>query len=774
MKKILTLLFLTIFIYSDGLTFEEIEKLKKLYGYSDTDILAEIEAAGGVEKIPGIYVKLKGLGFSKSVIRQMLLNVTVNATALPQRIAKHYKQRMIMPNIRILSIGINTYTDSDAFPTLFAARPDAEDFVKELLSLGVPQQNVELLTDDNATQENIAAAVDRLTKYSETVYVFFSGHGLNIKGSFYFTCHDTQKDDILGTTYAMSMLKEKLSSAQCKHTVIFLDACHSGASKNPRFNTKRKKRPKNPEQPQFEEASLLWDQQGHDNVGNLKKIEKPIFLVMSCGANQVSQQGQGTKNSVFTHYLLEGMRGKADSNSDKIVDALELSEYVRSKVFRQTYKQKPDYTQSRGWQPEHFKKAGLHLSDLINVRRIVRLEVTPESTSCKMRGSLHFTVKGVRANGERYTPKITWKAQHGKIDSNGWYTAPNRKGSDKVIAISQENNEIEKEVYITIKSEELARLEIIPSFAKLKPGEQVQFRVNGYDSSGQLMYNLNNLSWSKSGGELDWNNIYTAGSIPGDYSVTVDSNNDVSARASIEIEHKVMTLSGFTFLYEKTYSCGQTHTVKEYRHDRTGMEFVLIPGGSFIREGNRVTLSSFLMAKYEVTQEVWQGVMGNNPSSFKGGKLPVEDVSWTDSKSFCDKLGLRLPTEAEWEYACRAGTTSDYYCGNLMDGNYAWYSNNSNNKTHEVGQKYPNAFGLYDMMGNVWEWCADWYGTYPNSATTNPQGASSGRFRVYRGGSWDYNAWNCRSANRGYYSPDLRFSNVGFRPCVTWKKLSEK
>ncbi len=178
-------------------------------------------------------------------------------------------------------------------------------------------------------------------------------------------------------------------------------------------------------------------------------------------------------------------------------------------------------------------------------------------------------------------------------------------------------------------------------------------------------------------------------------------------------------------------------------------EFVKIPAGEFMMgdkdDGpiHRVKISQgFEIGKYEVTQALWEAVMGNNPSRFKGSDLPVETVSWEDAQQFISQLNsqdkryqYRLPTEAEWEYACRAGTTGDY-AGNLYE--MAWYENNSGNQTHPVGQKKPNAWGLYDMHGNVWEWCADWYDSdyYRNSPTTDPQGPSTGSSRVHRGGVW--------------------------------------
>jgi formylglycine-generating enzyme required for sulfatase activity len=162
--------------------------------------------------------------------------------------------------------------------------------------------------------------------------------------------------------------------------------------------------------------------------------------------------------------------------------------------------------------------------------------------------------------------------------------------------------------------------------------------------------------------------------------------------------------------------------------------------------------------------------MGNNPSYFKGcDSCPVEQVSWDDVQEFINKLNAkndgfnyRLPTEAEWEYACRAGTTGDY-AGNL--DSMAWYGSNSGSKTHLVGQKQPNAFGLYDMHGNVWEWCQDWYDAnyYKNSPSTDPKNTSTGSGRVLRGGGWDDDARDCRAADRYGGTPGDRGNDLGFR-----------
>ena len=220
------------------------------------------------------------------------------------------------------------------------------------------------------------------------------------------------------------------------------------------------------------------------------------------------------------------------------------------------------------------------------------------------------------------------------------------------------------------------------------------------------------------------------------------------------------------------------------------MKMVLIPAGFFLmgspdseqghikEEGpqHEVTLSRpFYLGVTEVTQAQYQAVMGVNRSQFKGATNPVEMVSWYDATEFCKKLSeetgqaVRLPTEAELEYACRAGTATAFSFGD-DDGalrDYAWYAANSGDRPRPVGQKKPNAWGLYDMHGNLWEWCADWYGEYPKGAVTDPQGPASGKVRVLRCGGYFFNPKGCRSASRYFYLPDDRGTNFGFRVVVS-------
>lgn len=186
---------------------------------------------------------------------------------------------------------------------------------------------------------------------------------------------------------------------------------------------------------------------------------------------------------------------------------------------------------------------------------------------------------------------------------------------------------------------------------------------------------------------------------------------------------------------------------------------------------HHVTVSNFRIGKYEVTQCEWEAVMGENPSYFKGSNRPVENVSWDDCQKFIAKLNrvtgkrFRLPTEAEWEYAARGGNKSKgfTYAGSNNLDEVAWHDGNSDCKTHDVGTKCPNELGLYDMTGNVGEWCSDWFGAYSSAPQTNPGGSSSGSYRVSRGDSWDGDHWRSFVSWRFCDFPELGDSRGGLR-----------
>ena len=256
---------------------------------------------------------------------------------------------------------------------------------------------------------------------------------------------------------------------------------------------------------------------------------------------------------------------------------------------------------------------------------------------------------------------------------------------------------------------------------------------------------------------------------------------EAEARARAEAEARAKVEAGERKIKEEP-----TKTI--YLDNGVSLTMIGVAPGSFMMGSEngydsqkpvyRVTLTKpYYLGETEVTQAQWRAVMGNNPSYFQGDDHPVEQVSWDDAMAFCQKLNdegrapkdwkFTLPTEAQWEYACRGGNKSRGYTYSGSDdvGEVAWYGNNSGRETHAVRQKEANELGFYDMSGNVFEWCLDWYrsGSYSSGAVTDPQGPQSGSRRVLRGGGWDSGAQFCRSAYRFSFSPGHRNFSCGFR-----------
>jgi formylglycine-generating enzyme required for sulfatase activity len=278
--------------------------------------------------------------------------------------------------------------------------------------------------------------------------------------------------------------------------------------------------------------------------------------------------------------------------------------------------------------------------------------------------------------------------------------------------------------------------------------------------------------------------------------VKLNANEDLIVEMKLKAKTVVIPKAHISMVRKETAIDDQRE--KSFTN-RFGMTFMFIPSGQFMmgspeseserkrnEQQHRVNLTHhYYMQTTEVTQGQWQAIMGNNPSTFEncGDRCPVESVSWNDVQEFVKKINTmdsgrnyRLPTEAEWEYAARAGTTTRFFWGNRADCTRANYGNRwlseecksiNPGKPKPVKSYTPNSWGLYDMHGNVWEWCQDWYGDYSTGNVINPTGPSTGSYRVFRGGSWNNNfATNCRSANRIWFEPEGRYASLGFRLCA--------
>ena len=304
---------------------------------------------------------------------------------------------------------------------------------------------------------------------------------------------------------------------------------------------------------------------------------------------------------------------------------------------------------------------------------------------------------------------------------------------------------------------------------KLQTGKEISIST---DQSGDKIYvDGNYLGLSPISACLSYGNHEVKAERDGK---TVSKNIEVS---QVETHGRVSS----TDKCELTFFGNQTITVKGVSFTMIAVEGGAFKMGATSEQGSdadndekpvhNVTLSDYYIGETEVTQELWQAVMGTNPSYSKGNKKPVEKVSWDDCQEFIRKLNqltgknFRLPTEAEWEYAARGGNKSKgyKYSGSNSIGDVAWYTDNSGSKTHDVKTKQANELGIYDMSGNVYEWCQDWYGSYSSGSQTNPTGPTSGSFRVLRGGSWSDYASFCRVSYRDCSDPDSRYYNGGLR-----------
>ncbi len=330
---------------------------------------------------------------------------------------------------------------------------------------------------------------------------------------------------------------------------------------------------------------------------------------------------------------------------------------------------------------------------------------------------------------------------------------------------------------------------------RIVEGWPASFEVQGFDRDGDALAAY----WKQLDGEppevFPGPRLELSGLGPGDHTLTVWLDDARGARSdpyahAFRVDPQAPPTPAPTPFVTPAPPPPTSSAGADYTESAGGAEIrmIWIPGGPFqmgspASEAGRdddegpvhsVALDGFWMAQTETTQGQYRAITGASPSSFSGSAdLPVEQVSWEDAVAFCDKLSrlagrtYTLPTEAQWEYACRAGSQAAYCFSNSESqlGDYAWYGSNSGSKTHPVRQKLPNDFGLYDMHGNVWEWCADWYADdyYAASPSRNPAGASSGSYRVDRGGSWYGTPWNCRSANRDGYTPVIRLNFLGFR-----------
>jgi formylglycine-generating enzyme required for sulfatase activity/uncharacterized caspase-like protein len=611
---------------------------------------------------------------------------------------------------KALLIGVSQY--EAGLPPLAAAPKDVAAMLRVLQSpeLGAFDEVKTLIDPD---LEAMQTAIDRLfqsCQKGDLGLLYFSGHGITDDSDrLYLATRRTGKDTFRSTAVSASFIQGIMRDRgyQRQH-VLILDCCYSGA---------------------FAEG---WLAKSVDiNLKPQLEVEGSVVLTSST-ATQKSYEDKEGELSLYTNYIVQGIEsGAAESDGDGMISADELHEYAKRHVQSAKPAMKPE---------------------IYGIRQGIKIRLAKARIDAKLE---------YRRLVERY-------AENGEISFVG----------QDILEVQRERWGLSDEVAIAIENEVLE-----PDRKRLKNLARYQKSLErvvkqGLPLSTKILGQLKDLQ--------DISSIHQQ-FIPVDVKPSLQAT--TVAKSIVIKEEPVIVIQK------------QAAPILKFEiGNGINLEMVYIPSGKFTMgyppeekgQDNEhsqikdVNVSAFYIGKYQVTQAEWQAVMGNNPSYFKGNpQNPVEQVSWDNAQEFCKNLSqkmgkeFRLPSEAEWEYACRAGTTTAYSFGDNASllGEYAWYWDNSGSKnpvgrrakTHPVGQKQPNPWGLYDMHGNVWEWCQDSYEKYGGENDLIRKAGKAitkendNRSRLLRGGSWHDGAWNCRSAERNRFIASLRYFHFGFR-----------
>lgn len=626
-----------------------------------------------------------------------------------------------------LVVGINEYSN---VPALQYASADAKGLYNALIKAGFPSDNIMLMTDTATgpmypTRGNLRARINQLATLVEkedVLLVFFSGHGTEKNGQGYLVPIDGSTTDV-SSLVPLSWVKKTLETSGAKHRLLILDACHSGAK--------------------------AGDAAASPAKAMLSSLSGAAFATLSsCDTDQLSYEDKESGHGVFTSAIIEGLSGAADKqaqgNNDNIVNATELWAYAALKT--------------KQWGIRNGKTQTPVLKGnfkgLIEIARFKSLKELKEQKD-KLRKKLEMMEQLNRNSAAEELRKEIAKLETQLNSISGGVEGIT--GSDEVQlaytrykAAKKQVDDLEDLLAEKLKvyqptSRAIARIKerMKSAKAELEAALDTKYQANA------IMYEA--LQTQIVAKKVQYDEL-TKELLP-----TAAQVKKLAVDISEMMDKQQIYIRGYVEVNAKTNSIG--------------MKLIWIPPGEFMmgssdgesdeKPVHQVSISKgFWMGIYEVTQAQYRSVMGTNPSEYKGDSNPVEMVSWKDATEFCKKLSEKegriytLPTEAQWEYACRAGSTPAFSFGvdSCRDReDYAWYSNNSGRKLHPVGQKRPNNFGLYDMCGNVEEWCRDYYngGYYTKGIVVDPENTQSTKSgRVLRGGSsWSF-SYYCTSYTR--------------------------
>jgi formylglycine-generating enzyme required for sulfatase activity len=670
---------------------------------------------------------------------------------------------------RAILIASSEFPEEPSLQTLRCPKNDVTGLAEALTS-----PDFGLFTDPltfiNQPSHATLRAINRVFKEAnrdDQILIYYSGHGKpDAAGHLHLATSDTEVDSLETSSIAVGTLRQLIDNYACKQVAMILDCCFAGA------------------------VGKDFLKSGVDDHLKQTFRGRGIYILTASTATQTAREKEGDDYSLFTKHILQGIRqGGAGHNDDGLISLDDLYEYVKTRVpkeapqyptkwefgvqgnslfiaraaktfgadrlraFKQKIKDDEDYLL-----PEVFEQAYRVIRENQPKRDRDFFALLEELCDGRTRHG-DFNSRWLRLapaalpEQEKNAPPRQEKEPQTPIRSGvdvddiseriTWWVIDEFK-KDQGIDLS-------KDSHATLRLKEAAEKARIELSSLMETEINLPFIAVDKSEPKHLVMKVTRAHFERKG--------LQAGKTPAPVTVTPPQERKTPARKPVE----------------------------SFTDDLNGipLEMIFVPGGSFKmgspngegddneRPQHDVTVQDFYIGKYQITVAQWQAVMSNNPSWIKGDRaLPVENISWNDAKEFCEKLArmtgkiYRLPSEAEWEYACRAGTTSAY-AGDLKA--MAWYGKPIIGRTHPVGQKQPNAFGLYDMHGNVREWCEDvWHGNYNDAPTDGSAWVSGGNssFRVLRGGSWFVLGSSCRSASRDFSRPDAPLFESGFRVVV--------
>ncbi len=642
----------------------------------------------------------------------------------------------------ILAIGIDQYKKSP----LANCVKDTENILAELTTrYAFDEKHITILFNENATRPNILSAFKSLKEKvtpNDNLLIYFSGHGFTEDNlGFWIPVNADTKDE--AEWVSVSDIRDRLNRIKSLHTLLIVDACFAG-------------------------SLFVTGSKGDIEITTSKSETLNSRIgITSSHSRERAYDGKAGENSPFAACLLDALKENKGSLATS-----SLYTQIKSRVERKTNNRQTPLFRPLDVSGDDLGEFYFHVRpNELGDWQAAKAENTEESYS-------HYLQKYPDGQFANEAKEILEKLK-GSPEERAYKAAMK---TQSILLLEKFLRDFTQKDYKASVRTLLKEKRAEAKWEKMKNSRHYEdfdeFVDDFPDSSFATIARQKMVDWQFVDDETERLRLEKEEKYRQAKAEKAEADRRERERlAKIEADKKEQERQ-----YQAELKRQQEETAKGKREaaekdrqkqallKRLEPEMVLVKGGNFTREKQKVTLSDFYIGKYPITQKQWQAIMGNNPSHFKGDDLPVENVSWVDCQAFIKRINektgkvYRLPTEAEWEFAARGrgGNQFEYSGSNNID-EVAWYWENSDSKTHPVGTKKANELGIHDMSGNVWEWCHDWYEDYGNTHVTNPKGAETGSTRVDRGGGWYDYAHYCGVAYRACDSPTFCCNSLGFR-----------